>query len=315
VMYGVCGIPTLTLQGTADDWRKIRQRIELLEPYDLDWWVPRLRPILDELVKTAEGSPNQVFWQAIYKPADAYGGDIATGWITDLFPYFGSKSELYRNFTLKEPRRAWALDDTDISADRFPPGLSYAPITLVQNDNITEHCGLLAGFLGVTQEPDTMALAPLIGWSVVEADPITVFWDSCRAQFETHAVVETGRALLVSGLPAELVAFQKQAIELTLFPHTAFPWKVSVVSGAYSPQGTLFAYGPNNLVLAVELIPIWQTSSFHQQICLGTCPIEADQDEPLVIPRRELTDVRELEGTVLEVLQRLIAAEGDPCKL
>lgn len=315
VLYGVCGIPMLTLQGTADDWRKIRQRIELLEPYDLDWWVPRLRPILDELVKTAEGNPDQAFWQAIYKPADAYGGDIATGWITDLFPYFGSKSELYQNVTLKEPRHAWALDDAGISASSFPPGLSYAPITLVDNDNQTQHCGFLAGFLGVTQEPDTMALAPLIGWSVVEADPITVFWDSCRAHFETHAIVETGRAGLISGLPAELVAFQKQAIELTLFPHTSFPWKLSVVSGAYSPQGTLFAYGPNNLVLAVELIPIRRASSFRQQVRLGTWPTEADTDELRMIPRKELTDVRELEGTTLEVLQRLIAAEGDPSQL
>jgi hypothetical protein len=61
--------------------------IEVLAEYDLEWWVARLRPICDALVETAEGRPPRRFWQEIYKPEEAYGGDVVTGWVADLFPY------------------------------------------------------------------------------------------------------------------------------------------------------------------------------------------------------------------------------------
>jgi uncharacterized protein DUF4419 len=45
----------------------MRQRIEVLETFDLKWWVSRLRPILDEFIDTAEGKPRRELWKAIYK--------------------------------------------------------------------------------------------------------------------------------------------------------------------------------------------------------------------------------------------------------
>ena len=37
---------------------------EVLETYDLVWWVARLRPILDKFIRTVMGSPNRRFWLA-----------------------------------------------------------------------------------------------------------------------------------------------------------------------------------------------------------------------------------------------------------
>jgi len=65
----VCGIPEVTLQGTVEDWQRIRDRIEVLATYDLDWWTSRLAPILGEFVATANGEPDLEFWQAIYLQA------------------------------------------------------------------------------------------------------------------------------------------------------------------------------------------------------------------------------------------------------
>ena len=109
--YGisVCGIPSVTLQGTSSDWESMRSRIEVLSTYKMEWWVKRLRPIFDELVSTAQGRPNPQFWRAIYKPKEAYGGDVITGWLADLFPYLGLEAKKRRSHVLDCDRHNWAL--------------------------------------------------------------------------------------------------------------------------------------------------------------------------------------------------------------
>jgi len=83
----VCGIPRITLTGTVEDWRKIRSRIDRLPEFGLEQWARSLAPIADEFVQAASGEPNLWFWQRIYNPADAYGGEVITGWIARLYPY------------------------------------------------------------------------------------------------------------------------------------------------------------------------------------------------------------------------------------
>ncbi len=90
IMRFVCGIPKVSVTGSVEDWERMRARIEVLSTFGLEWWTRRLRPILDEFVETAKGRPNLRFWQAIYKPQDAYGDSSVTGWIVDLFPYLGN---------------------------------------------------------------------------------------------------------------------------------------------------------------------------------------------------------------------------------
>lgn len=46
-LYAVCGIPWITVRGTVDDWKKIRERVEIIGQYDLEWWTNRLLPICD----------------------------------------------------------------------------------------------------------------------------------------------------------------------------------------------------------------------------------------------------------------------------
>jgi hypothetical protein len=68
----VCGIPKITLTGSLADWERIRARVEVLATYGLEWWVARLRPLLDEFTRTLEGAGDPEF-RAIYKPKNAYG--------------------------------------------------------------------------------------------------------------------------------------------------------------------------------------------------------------------------------------------------
>ncbi|XP_070532342.1 uncharacterized protein [Ptychodera flava] len=82
-----CGIPSITLEGTREDWMAIREKAIQLEQYDLKWWTDELLPILDQFVNAASGSVDKNFWSSIYKRDDSSGGPYITGWIITLFPY------------------------------------------------------------------------------------------------------------------------------------------------------------------------------------------------------------------------------------
>jgi len=185
----ICGIPRITIEGTLDDWLRIRARIEVIETYGLGWWVSRLRPILDEFVLAAEGRPTQEFWKAMYKPGHAYGAQVATGWITDLFPYLGdSPGRRRRNHVFEHPRRDWALpvekgvetrndpfssrvSGKAVSLKSFPSGISSVPVKVRFNDGSASDVDLVAGFFGVEQNPLDLTLSPIISWCVTEPPP------------------------------------------------------------------------------------------------------------------------------------------------
>lgn len=179
IMMCVCGIPKITLEGTVADWRRMRERIEVLAIYDLEWWTSRLAPILDQFVATAEGHPDRKFWQAIYKPRQAYATELATGWITDLFPYLGDRPERRRNETLKLARENWIFPNPDqnvgmfstigVGLSSFPSGLSRAPVKVkVESSGLETDVDLIGGFAGVGQRTDDPALFPIISWAVAE---------------------------------------------------------------------------------------------------------------------------------------------------
>lgn len=91
----------IIVRGSVDDWKKIRQRVEIISQYDLHWWTKRLLPICDGIIETVAGKPSLEFWQHICKPKAIYGRDVITGWIADLFPYINSR--ITKTPTIKNP--------------------------------------------------------------------------------------------------------------------------------------------------------------------------------------------------------------------
>ena len=94
--YGVtdCGIPEITLEGTTEDWEKLREKALSLSQFELQWWTDALKPILDEFVAASRGEVNRKFWKSIYKEKNESGGPYITGWILALFPYLGQSSDV-----------------------------------------------------------------------------------------------------------------------------------------------------------------------------------------------------------------------------
>ena len=168
-----------------------------------------MAPILEEFVRASGGKVNAPFWQSICKVDGGSGGPYFNGWFTAFFPYLwdwksGRALDLnpWAGAILERPQRSHAdakrsglrvnraevpgqgettlriaVDDNvreppaysdGLMTASFPSGLARAPFRWHYLRQIFE-MEFLAGFVGVRQDADTLALRPEIGWAVREA--------------------------------------------------------------------------------------------------------------------------------------------------
>ena len=187
----VCGVPSVTLEGTPADWRKLRAKVEMLAPFELDWWLRELRPICDQFVRAADGDIDREHWQRLYKIRAVYGAEVINGWLGKLFPYtkghtagtFSHRNDLLdpkveaeiRKLESEEAREGkekyLRFNAPGIRTEDLPRGLSQVPFTLTDQTD-KRAMEFVAGPIAVTQDGETGALRPTLGWAVREAAPI-----------------------------------------------------------------------------------------------------------------------------------------------
>jgi Domain of unknown function (DUF4419) len=189
-MRFICGIPSVTLTGTPADWREIEKRLDVLEELDLHDWCSRLRPIIREMIASAEGTPNIALWKRIYNPKDAYGGDHVTGWITRLYPYVGEqrKPNPMLKFEMDEPKEVTGLFAKLVSMIKKPPDLPGVPLSSFPNTlsrisvRISDgrevetpvsdrRVSLFAGLVAIAVD-ERGAVRPISGWHVNATVPV-----------------------------------------------------------------------------------------------------------------------------------------------
>ena len=166
-LMGVCGIPRLTLEGTVEDWSKLRAKVDLLDEFDLEWWTSRLRVIADQFVRTASGDVDLKFWRNIHKFEQAYGPARINGWMAQLFPYLDDCQR--GDFSRRNP----IIDDptAQVTTWMFPSGISSVPLTYLEPNaegvpEFVDVLEILGGFVGVEQNAQTLELRPKLGWGV-----------------------------------------------------------------------------------------------------------------------------------------------------
>jgi len=181
----LCGIPAITLEGSPEDWQAVADRAEAFADLDLGWWLEALGPVLDQFARASRGDVDRPFWRSLYKLHDESGGDKVTGWMVTLFPYLKDRRSgraTVRNPWLTEESQRMLVevigdDEAGVTSEfwpdgptfgRFPGGLSKAPFRWQYLDK-TFDMEFLGGFVGVAQDPETLALRPEIGWAVREA--------------------------------------------------------------------------------------------------------------------------------------------------
>ncbi|MCL2132698.1 MAG: DUF4419 domain-containing protein [Lentimicrobiaceae bacterium] len=163
VMYIVCGIPEITLQGTTEDWEKILEKTQQLSKYDLKWWTKELEPILKKIIATSKGEIDKNFWRNMFKyhSQKKYGAPkIVDGWIVKFFPYDkeGNRNNLK---TLGGTAEKAKLPEEIVKVD-----LHYIDI----HTNKQIPLELWAGFVGLEQNEKDFTLMPKIGWLIRKKD-------------------------------------------------------------------------------------------------------------------------------------------------
>lgn len=162
VMYIVCGIPEITLQGTTEDWQKILDKTRKLGAYDLKWWTNELEPILKEFVNASKGDIDKKFWRNMFKyhSQKKYGAPkIIDGWIVKFFPYDkdGKRNNL----------------DKLIGGGSLPEEMVKVDLKYIKTDGLHIEETMLelwSGFIGLEQNPETFALTPKISWMIKRKD-------------------------------------------------------------------------------------------------------------------------------------------------
>ena len=160
-VYGnwLCGIPSITLMGTPEDWRHVLEKTKKLSQYSLDGWVEVLEPILTEFIRAAEGHPNQRFWQCIVKniqkgelsTADGCGDDtesvVLDGWFLKLF---------LEGQTIDAVQLGVSMGSEMVHVEfQYRMGKLSVPMEL------------WAGFIATEVDTAANMLIPKIGWMVV----------------------------------------------------------------------------------------------------------------------------------------------------
>ncbi len=174
-VISLCGIPTITLEGTPEDWRSVRARALALSEFDCQFWTDGLVPVLDAFVAASEGQEDAEFWRSIYKLDSSSGGPYVTGWVNVLFPYLrdgqSSAGRQRRNEKITGWRESMKRPFGGVRPDTFPSGLSKAPFRWEwPSHGVSYAMEFAGGFAGVHQDPATLAVRPALGWAVLEAD-------------------------------------------------------------------------------------------------------------------------------------------------
>jgi len=173
-----CGIPTVTLEGTVEDWRLLRQKIDRLPQYDvsssspknvMSVWHSMLSKVLDEFVKSKEGNPDLHFWDTVCShKGGGSGPSYLSGWVT-VFACFnaegkwkGRRRSHYDNETGTSSDQTWPM----IDMDNLPVGAVSVPVT-VNDCGIEYKTQMVAGQMAYNVVGDRLdTIQPRSDWCI-----------------------------------------------------------------------------------------------------------------------------------------------------
>ena len=202
VLYVACGIPSITIKGTPEDWQQVLAKTRRLGKYGLDEWVKELEPILVEFANAAAGNPRIKFWKGIVKKKlvkKFKGGGCSPdrptaldGWLLKFFPDENGK-------TLGSVPHTKSMPSERVRVD-----FKYCVIDPSQGTVVSETpMELWAGFVGIEVDTVTNTLMPKIGWMVSVAEGDDKVLEKLREQDE-----EMGINIRVADVPEVLAKLE-----------------------------------------------------------------------------------------------------------
>lgn len=171
VLMGGCGISNITLEGSIQDWEKIKSKLEFLSTKGLEWYTQHLIPIINNYIETkkyysAKGKLSDdliEFWKRMIRlkgKGDMYDPHIINGWIVNFIPnLLNEKPEVYEE-----------LYETNVPDQIISCPMELTWIPPPGNKKYEFKCSLFSGFYGMIQDKETFNVRPVIGYAIVVDD-------------------------------------------------------------------------------------------------------------------------------------------------
>ena len=239
IHYIGCGIPSITLKGTPEDWQKVLEKTKQLEKYGMNDWIRSLKPILTEFVNASQGKPNQSFWQGMVKkenPDELVGNKVCDlriptildGWMLKLFPDENGK-------TLDQVPHTHEMPSERVYVD-----FRYQIID-IDNGNVLVDTPmeLVAGYIGTEVDTLTHALTPKMGWMVRQTESDEKIVESLRKKAEEDSF--DGLDLRVNRVPEHLAQLKHiKKLSLTFTDEIVLPeWMDKIKIDEFKVKGKI----------------------------------------------------------------------------
>ena len=166
----LCGIPYIILEGTIEDYKKIKEKAKNLSKYEFSWYIDRIIPHIDKMIEAKNGNIDNNYFKDIIQKNEVtdYVSDCPrprevkvdniTGWILDFFAYkktFGGKVERFSTRSLK-------VEDFEDMAGQ----MLIVPFTIIEHiTGKSYEMKYNVGFIGCDQNEKNEVI-PVQGWIV-----------------------------------------------------------------------------------------------------------------------------------------------------
>ena len=165
----ICGIPYIILEGTYEDYCKIKYKAENLKKYQFDWYIDRIIPIIQKMIDAKNGKIDIQFFKNIIQEQETVkmipkgcGGfarekvNSINGWILKFFAYYHNG--------LKFSGSNIIIEDFNKLANQ----LLIVPFTIFDLDNKKKYeMEYKVGFIGCDQNEEKEVF-PVQGWLVCQ---------------------------------------------------------------------------------------------------------------------------------------------------
>ena len=165
-----CGISNITLEGSIQDWEKIKSKLEFLSTKALKWWTKHLIPIIDNIILTKKyySANNKLnndlieFWKGMIRlkgTGGMYDPHMINGWIVKFIPNLeNEKPDIYQE-----------IYETNVPAEIISCPMELTWLSL-DGKKVDFKCSLASGFYGMIQDKKTFNVRPVIGYAIVVED-------------------------------------------------------------------------------------------------------------------------------------------------
>lgn len=172
-MRSGCGIPSVHLLGTEEDWKKALAHVQLLVKemdvfVGVEGWEKEVMDIMGKICSSFD-KPDVEFWKSIYRHRSESGFTGVSGWITIFFPVIQNEKD--RSLTVAKSLkdvRGYARGSEGRASSSFPSSLCSADVKWTHSSE-TADVRFLAGQIGVSKVRYGVQVA--WGWAMVQPIP------------------------------------------------------------------------------------------------------------------------------------------------